>query len=277
VTPGYLETIGAKLLRGRTITAQDQLPAQPVVVITKELARICWPEEEAIGRRMRRVSRLLPDAPWMTVVGVIEDVREDRTAFRRNRPVWYVPLAQTDIRRTLHLAVRSQVDSLQLSAAIRKEVLAMDPLQPISEPNLLSDQIGELVYPDRFATLVMLTFAIVGLFLAVSGTFGLVTYTTAQRTKEFAIRIAFGAQRSDIQRLVFHYGLRLGLLGVAVGVPGAIAASRVLSQFVFDADSLPLLVIAGVAVLLVAITLAACLIPARRALASDPLESLRHE
>jgi predicted permease len=276
VTPGYIETIGVTLLRGRSITAHDTPETEPVAVASESLASFCWPGQEPLGRRVRRVSRVLP-SHWMKVVGIVRDVREDRNAFRRSRPTWYLPLAQTPSPRPLFLVVRATGDSLRLGNDIRREVWALDPNQPISAPRPLDAQIVELVHPDRFAAGVMVCFALAGLFLAALGVFGLVSCVTAQRTKEIGIRIAFGAQRGDILKMVLGQGLRLALAGAVLGAAAAAGVARLLASFIFEPKPADPFTIGGVAALLVGVALAACAWPALRATRVDPLDILRYE
>jgi putative ABC transport system permease protein len=276
VSPGYLETIGVTMLRGRTLSPQDTAASQPVAVITESLAETCWPGQDPIGKRVRRISRVLPNH-WMTVVGLARDVREDRNAFRRGRPAWYLPFVQTASARPIHLVVRAERDPLALANDIRREVWALDANQPISAPLPLDASVTELVHPDRFAAFVMLFLALVGMLLATIGIFGLVSYVTGQRTREIGIRMAFGAQRADILKMILRQGLGLVLVGVALGGAAAAAVSKLLASFVFDPQRGDLSTIAGVALVLAAVALAACWIPARRATRVDPMVALRYE
>jgi len=277
VSPGYLETLGVRLIRGRLISAEDTAENLPVAVVSESLARICWPNDDPIGKRVRRYNPAV-EIPWRTVVGLVEDVKEDRGAFRRDRAVWYIPLAQRDTGpRALNLLVRAEGDPAALVPLLREQVWALDRDQPVSEALLLSAHLSELTSPERFSALVMIFFAALGLTLAAVGIFGLLSYVTGQRTREIGVRMALGARPRDILRLVVGEGMLLAGVGLAVGVAGSLAAMRVLANFVYGADPADLGPLTGAALVLGGVALLACWLPARRAAQVDPMVALRYE
>jgi predicted permease len=276
VTPGYLEALGVTLLKGRLISAEDRAGSQPAVVVSQTLARICWPGEDPIGKRVRRISRVIP-APWMSVVGLVADVKEDRSGFHRDRAVWYVPYAQLPQARPFYLLARSEGDPMQVVAGLRREIQSLDANLPVADVQPLEAYVASIIRPDRFSAFVMLFFAGMGLALAAVGLFGLLSYAAMQRTREMGLRMALGAQPSDILRLVVGQGVRLTLAGVALGLAGALAAVRVGAQFVFGADKMGAATIAAAAALLIVVSMLASYLPARRAARADPMRALRYE
>ncbi len=276
VSAGYLEALGVPLLAGRTISPWDTAESEPVAVITETLANSCWPGQDPIGKRVRRISSGLP-THWMTVVGMVKSVREDRGALRRDRPVWYLPLAQTPNTRHAYLVIRSETDAGSQAANIRREIWSVDPLLPVSGPHPLESYLHELVHPDRFAAFVMLSFALAGLSLAALGIFGLLSYVTTQRTREIGIRMAFGARRGQVLGMVVRHGLGLACMGIGLGVAAAWLVSRYLSTFVQDSQGVSWLAGIGALFALVTVALLATAIPAYHAARVDPLVALRHK
>jgi putative ABC transport system permease protein len=276
VTPGYLEMLGVTLERGRLLSADDRAGSQPVVVMSQSLAQICWPGQEALGKRVRRRRPVLGSS-WMTVVGVVKDVKEDRSAFRRHRAAWYVPYLQVPDSRPLYLLVRGEGDATRLAAQIRGEVHALDPNLPAHAVLPLEDNVRSLIRPDRFSAFVLGGFAGMGLVLASVGMFGLLSYLVSQRTREIGVRMALGAQPGDILRLVAGQGMKLTAAGLALGVAGSFAAMQILARFVYQAQPVDWVALGAAAALMAVVALAACALPARRAARVEPLVALRYE
>lgn len=276
VSRGYLETLGVRLRRGRLFTAEDTAESLPVVIVSDSLARICWPNDDPIGKRVRRVNPAT-ETPWRTVVGLVEDVKEDRAAFRRDRAVWYIPYGQRDSSRALNLLVRAEGDPARLVPMLREQVWAIDRDQPVSEALVMRAHLAELISPERFSALVMIFFAAMGLVLAAVGIFGLLSYVTGQRTKEIGVRMALGAQPGHILRLVVGQGMMLALIGLATGALGALATMRVLANFVYGADPTDIGTLGGAAVVLAVAAGLACFLPAHRASQVDPMTALHYE
>src|SRR5437764_4882430 len=208
VSPDYLETLGIRLLKGRLIDRNDRAESLPVVVVSQEFARQAWPGVDAIGKRVRRV-RAGQTFPWMTVVGVVKDVKEDLFNYRINRPVWYVPYAQVENNFPLNLLGRTRIDPQSLTAALRDVVRTADPDQPISNVMTMNTILNNVLVTERFGAVLMGTLAISGLLLASIGLYGVMAYAVKQRTGEIGLRIALGAQRKHILELIMGHGIKL--------------------------------------------------------------------
>jgi putative ABC transport system permease protein len=276
VTPGYLETLGVTLIRGRLIDKNDQTDTLPVVVVSEEFARQAWPGKDAIGKRVRRI-RAGQTFPWMTVVGVVKDVKEDLFNYRINRPVWYVPYAQVKNDFPLNLVVRSRLDPTSLTTALRDVIRTCDPDQPISNVMTMNTILARVLVTERFGAVLMGTLAISGLLLAALGLYGVMAYAVSRRTAEIGLRVALGAQRSHVLQLILGQGAKLTLLGITVGLAAAWGLTRVLGNLLFEVKATDPATFLSISLLLVSIALLACLFPARRALSVDPMVALRAE
>lgn len=277
VTDGYFEAMGMRLVRGRWFTAADDREAPPVAVVNRTLADAYW-GGNAIGRRFRFGTN--PDRPWVTIIGIVEDVRHNQVLEDARREM-YVPHAQwstssqTGARRTMALVARTSGDPLALVPALRAAVRARDPGVPLSEVRTLDHIVGDAVSGTRFTTLLLALFASIALALATVGTYGVIAYGVAQRGHEMGIRMALGASRADVVRLVLAGGGAVAAVGIVVGVAGALALSRLMSGLVYGVATLDPLTYLAVPALLAAAALLACWIPARRAAATHPATALR--
>jgi ABC-type antimicrobial peptide transport system permease subunit len=213
----------------------------------------------------------------MTVVGVVKDVKEDRSAFRRDRAVWYVPYLQLPDSRPFYLLARTDGEPAALAAQLRREVRALDPNLPMSAVVPLESYLVSLVRPDRFSAFVLGGFAVMGLVLATVGMFGLLSYLVNQRTREIGVRMALGAQPGDILRLVAGQGMKLTAAGLALGLAGSFAAMQIVARFVYQAQAVDWVALGAAALVMAAVALAACALPARRAARVEPLVALRYE
>ncbi len=276
VSPGYLETMGVTLIRGRLINKSDRADSLPVVVVSEEFARKAWPGEDAIGKRVRRI-RAGQIFPWMTVVGVVKDVKEDLFNYRIKRPVWYVPYAQVENNFPLNLVVRTRIDPKSLTAALRDVVRTADPDQPISNIMTMNTILSNVLVTERFGAVLMGTLAISGLMLASIGLYGVMAYAVKQRTGEIGLRIALGAQRKHVLALFMGEGIKLTLLGVIIGLIAAWAATRLLVSLLFGLGATDAPTFCAISLVLGLVGLIACYFPARRALSVDPIIALRAE
>ena len=277
VSPGYLETLGLTLLEGRLIEEQDRADTLRVVVISKEFANREWPSESALGKRVRPGYPPAPTTPWYTVVGVVDDVKEDRFNFRIDRPVWYLPYVQIENTRPVILLVRTSTSPLNLVEPVRSVIDSLNKNQSVSEITTMDKQLSEFVGPQRFAALLTSLFAGLGLLQAALGIYGVTAYSVTQRTKEFCIRLAFGARWTDLVRLVVTRGTLLALVGLIIGSAGGLALGRVLSSLLYQVKPTApgiLLIPAGVLLLVV---LAAIYVPMLRLLKLNPARGLRNE
>lgn len=276
--PGYFSTLGIPLRRGREFTAHDNAPgAPPVMMVNENLARQLWPgypdHENPIGRHVKEgYDKAIG---WMEVVGIAADIHEGGLA-NNAVPEFYIPCT-VHPPQTAYLVVRTTGDPMGYANAVRNQVLAVDRGQPISDVRTMEEVLDATLGQRRLTMWLLGAFAGVALLLAVIGIYGAIAYSAAQRTQEVGIRMALGAQRGDILRLVVGQGLVLTLVGVALGVLGALALTRVMKGMLFGVTATDPATFVGVALLFMAVGLIASYIPARRAARIDPMMALRME
>ena len=276
VTPGYLETMGISLTKGRLIDKNDRVDTLPVVVVSEEFARQAWPGTDPIGKRVRRV-RAGQTFPWMTVIGVVKDVKEDLFNYRINRPVWYVPYAQVENNFPLNLVVRSRLDPASLAAPLRDVIRKYDPDQPVSNVLTMNAVLSSVLVTERFGAVLMGTLALSGLLLAALGLYGVMAYAVKQRTGEIGLRVALGAQRKHVLALILGDGMKLTLFGVVIGLVAAFGATRLLVSLLFDLSATDAATFSIVSLLLGLVGLFACYLPARGAMRLNLVDALRAE
>jgi putative ABC transport system permease protein len=269
-TPGYFQAIGTALRRGRLFTAQDDAQAAPVVLVNETMARRFFPNREPIGERLKFGAG---ERDTLEIIGVVADVKNDDLEEQAD-PAVYVPYAQQPWG-TMNLIVYAQQDPAQLAAAVRGAVRALDRNLPISHVKPLRRMLDERASPKRVLTWTLGVFAGIALLLAALGIYAVMSYAVSQRTHEIGIRLALGARTPDIRRLVIRQGLRLTLLGVGLGLAGALAFTRALAFFLYGVTAHDPATFFGVALLLASVALLACWIPARRATKVDPMIALR--
>ena len=271
----YLKTLGIPLVKGRDLTAADIQPgAPPVAIINEKMAARYWPNEEAIGRRIT-LGLPRPDNPWITIVGIAANVPH-RALDSQPEPDWYASRVLSP-QRHRYLFVRSALPASSLTAAIRREVAALDRLQPLTSVKTMDDVIGTTTAPRRFATLLLGVFAAVALVLATLGIYSVISYSITLRTQEIGIRMALGAQRRDILMMVMRNGMLLTLIGAVIGLVGAFVLSRWMTSMLFGVSANDPATYVVVLFVALAAALLACLLPARRATRVDPLVALRYE
>jgi putative ABC transport system permease protein len=245
-----------------------------VVVINETFARGFFSQGEAIGQRIKLGAPGSP-RPWMLIAGVVKDVKSDGLD-TESMPEMYMPYSQ-NVSSGMTLVVRTLSNPSNSVAAVREQVQAIDKDQPVYDIRTLAQLLGEAIAQRRLNMLLLGAFALIALLLATSGIFGLMTYTVTQRTHEIGIRMALGAQKSDILKLIFGRGMSLTLIGLMVGLAAAFALTRLMSSLLFNVSATDPLTFLSVALLLAAVALVACYIPARRAMKVDPLIALRYE
>jgi len=280
VTPDYFRTLGINLKKGRYFTEQDRAGSPFVVVIDESLAQKYFPNEDPIGKRLENG----PDTPPFEIVGVVEHVKHyglDGEA--PVDPQFYYSFKQVPeqflprVVSRMSLSIRTNGDPLTLVGAVRQQVLAIDKNQPVYDARTMEQVISESIASRRFAMLLLTIFAAVALLLSMVGIYGVMSYSVTQRTHEIGVRMALGAGVRDILKLIVGQGMLLVLIGVGIGLVAAFAITRVLSSLLFGVSSTDPVTFAGVAMLLTAVALLACLVPARRAMRVDPMVALRYE
>jgi predicted permease len=278
VTPKYFRTLGIPLLAGRDFALADDAGAPRVAIVSESFARRYWPDGEALGKRFRNGPPDAGDAPWITVVGVAGNIRVD-SIFQEptTTPIVYTPSLQDQVVISLSLLVRTRVEPASLIPTLREEMLRFDSDIPVYNIMTAAERVGEQTARTRSYTLLIGLFATLALVLAVVGIYGVMSYLVGQRTREIGIRIALGAQGRDVLRMVVGEGSRLALLGVAVGLLAALAATRLMASLLYGVSATDPLTFAAVPLVLVAVALLACYVPARRATKVDPMVALRYE
>jgi putative ABC transport system permease protein len=288
----YFKAMGIPLLRGRYFTEQDdqshlteeklrglnedqRLSAGVnVIIIDEEFARRYWPNEEAVGKRIRWGND--PRSPVMTVVGVVGRVKMDGLNKDSNRVQGYFHHRQFSFS-GMTVVVRSSIEPNQMVAAAREQVRAIDSEQPIFGVRTLEEIRSDSIAPERLNLTLLGIFAAVALALALIGIYGVMSYAVSQRTHEIGVRMALGAQARDVLKLVVRQGMHLALVGVAIGLIAAFTLTRLMERLLFGVKATDPMTFAVIALLLIAVALVACYIPARRATKVDPMVALRYE
>ncbi len=274
VSPEYFNALGIPLLKGRGFTDRDDKAATGVAIVSQSWARRFLPNEEPLDKRIKLGGRD-STRPWLSIVGIAGDVRD--TALESDaRPCVYLPYPQFPSS-SMTLVVRAAFDPKPLMPAIRDEVWAVDKDQPVTEVKTMDQYVADSVSPRRLNATLLAIFASLALVLASVGIYGVMAYSVTQRTHEIGIRVALGAQSSDVIKLVVGHGMALVVVGVMIGLAGALALTRVMTSLLFGVSATDPITFAGVSVLLVAIALLASYIPARRATKVDPMIALRCE
>ena len=275
VNPGFLETIGLRLLQGRFFNADDRDGKPQVVVINEAMARTLFPGENPVGRRIGDPDTANPS--WWEIVGVVSDVGAPASLTSPDtRFQTYRPIAQQSFNFAT-IAVRGRVAPEQLTSELRRIVTAIDPDQPVHSVITARGEIDRALANFHVISRLLGGFALLGLALAAIGIYGVLANFVLQRTQEIGVRLALGAQLRDVLRLVLGHGLRLSLFGAAIGIVGAFALARVLSSMMPALGAPEPLLLAAVVVSLLAVAFLACWLPARRATRVDPIVALRAE
>lgn len=277
ISPDYFRTMGIQFIKGRDFTARDDQAAPGVVIVNEAFAQKYFPNEDPLGKRIKPGISVDENKPVMReIVGVVGNVKHKNLSMAEADPEAYLPHAQLPFD-TMTLVVKSNVDAGSITSSVRNEVRALDKDLPVYSVKTLDEYMASSVAQPRFNTLLLAIFAGLALFLTVIGLYGVMSYSVIQRTHELGIRMALGAQTRDIQRLVVGQGMTLALIGVVIGLIGALALTRIMRSLLFGISATDPLSFIAVSLLLSVVALIACLIPARRAMKVDPMVALRYE
>ena len=271
--PNVLRTLGMSLRSGREFTLRDTLEAPGVAIISEVMARRHWPGADAVGKRFK-IGLFGSDASWLTVVGVFKDVRQSGLD-TDPRPWFLRPYAQAAWP-TMTIVVKTASAPASFVAPVKQALAIVEPNRPVSGVRTMEDVIGTSVSSRRFPMLLLTLFGVLALVLAAVGIGGVVGYSVVRRTQEIGLRMALGAQRSDVLRLVLGQSLAWTLVGIAVGVAAALGLLRLLDTLLFGVQAADPTVLGAASTILVAVAAAASYLPARRAMGIDPVSALRN-
>jgi putative ABC transport system permease protein len=271
-TPDYFQAMGITLLTGRNFTEQDVKDAPHVTLIDEEFARRYWPGEVAVGKNIKNGR----NDPPITVIGIVRRVKMDGLNEDSNRVQSYYPFRQLP-NGGMTVVVKTASDPMGIVSAARQQVLEIDPDQPVYSVNTMEQLRADSIAPDRLTLMLLGSFAAVALILAGVGIYGVMAYSVTQRTHEIGIRMALGARQGDVLGMVIRQGMKLAVVGVAIGLGGAWLATRLMSSLLFGVSATDPVTFAVISVILTGVALGACFVPARRATKVDPMIALRYE
>jgi putative ABC transport system permease protein len=274
VGPGYFETLEIQILRGRSFASNDAAGQPLVAIVNETMARDFWPGMDPVGQRFT-MSRS-PGAPPVTVVGVVNDVRQGSLASPRQRE-FYAPYAQHAWFGWNHIAVRTEADRAAMVSAMRQALADVDPTVPFDGVVAMSDRLSSSLQAPRFRTMLLAGFAIVALLLAAGGMYATMLYAVRRRTHEIGIRMALGGDAPTVLSMVLRQGMTVAAFGIVAGLAATVATSRVLESFLFGVESNDTATLVGVALIVAVSAALACYLPARRATRIDPVVALREQ
>jgi putative ABC transport system permease protein len=274
-TPGYLRALEIPLFKGRAIDEHDTADSEKVALINRTMANALWPNVDPLGKRIKFPGSDKNPQPWRTIVGVVSDVSQ--YALDKKAPMQiYLPHSQFPTTFNA-IVVKTDNQTVAMINAIRNEILAIDKDQAVFQVTTLDQLLGQSILLRRFFMMLLAGFALLALTLAAVGIYGVMSYVVTQRTQEIGIRMALGAQVSDVLRLIVGNGMKLAIIGISLGLAGAFAATRLLAELLFGVTATDAATFAAVSSMLAVVVLVACYIPARRATKVDPLVALRYE
>ncbi len=272
----FFETLGARLMEGRFLEPRDGNPASPGVVVNATMARTFWPHQSAIGKRIRIDT---PKGPWISVVGVVADIKNGGLDKPTGTELFipYQLFPTSDGLNDPDIVIKTMRDPLSLAGTARQVIASIDPSLPVAKLRTMQDVMAAASSRPRFLTLILSMFSILALGLATVGIYGVMSYSVEQRTAEFGIKMALGAEPRQLLLQVIGQGLLMGLIGVAVGIFGALLLTRTLQGLLFGVSEFDLSSFAVTSCILILATIAACLLPGFRAMRTEPVRALRYE
>jgi putative ABC transport system permease protein len=279
VTPGYVQAMGERIVRGRDIQPSDTADSQPIALINEEMARRYWSGRDALGGRFKLGGR--QTRPWITVVGIVKDVRHnDLTGVVKQK--FYIPHSQWSLStgepiRSLALVVRTAGDPAALAAPVRGVIRQLDPNLPVADVRTMTAVVGSAMSTPRFTSVLLSIFAALALTLSAIGIYGVLSYVVSRRTREIGIRVAIGAGRAHVLKMVLRSGVGLALAGIAAGLVLAFGVTRLLSGLLHGVTPADPATFAVVAIALTGVAALASAVPAWRASRVDPVVALKSE
>jgi predicted permease len=280
VSPAYFQTMGIELIKGRLFTSADTPATPPVAIIDEVLARRFFPNENPLGQRLKTSA----DAPGIEIVGIVRHAEPNSLDAQGPASAQFYfsfnqipPERLPGYVRRINLLTRTEVEPLGLASAVRAQVAALNKDQAVFNVRTMEQTVAQSIAARRFSMLLLTVFAIVALALASLGIYGLMSYAVAQRTREIGVRMALGAQLSDVLRLVIGQGMKLAFIGVVLGLVASVALTQLMKTLLFGVSATDPLTFSVIALLLTIVALLACWLPARRATKVDPMEALRYE
>jgi putative ABC transport system permease protein len=281
-SPGYFQTMGIPLLQGRELNERDNADAPGVVIINQAMAGRFWPNEDPVGKRVNSsarnigpLGRVIPKSLEFEIVGIVGDEKNSGLNAKAEPAIYF---SHTQFAyRSMSVVVRTASTPMSVATAVRNEVWKVDSDLPVSNLKAMEQILRDSIAQPRFSTLLLGIFAALALTLAAVGIYGVMSYSTALRTREIGIRMALGAKQNDVMGMVLRQGLKLASLGIALGLIGAFAMSRVMASLLYGVSTTDPITYIAVSLILASVALLACFLPARRATRVDPMVALRYE
>jgi predicted permease len=273
ISPDYFATLGISLMRGRVFSPQDRLKTAPVAIVDETLARRYWPNEDPLGQHINFGDK----TPWMEIVGVVKHAKTSSLEADNTEGYYYLPMSQSPPRMASMVVRSSGSDPESLASSMQSAVSAVDASLPLYDLKTMEQRVDESLTGRRFLVLLLSAFAGLALLLAAVGLYGVISYSVRMRTRELGIRMALGAQRTDVLRLILGKGMLLAGTGLVLGLAGTLAIGRVLSSLLYHVNLLNPVTLLTTSILLACTVLFACYVPARRAAALEPMQTLRED
>ncbi len=273
ISPDYFTTLGIPLVRGRFFAPQDRLKTEPVAIVDETLARTYWPNEDPVGQQIN----FFGTSPWMTIVGLVKHAKTSSLEADNKEGFFYLPIAQVPQNMAALVVRTNNARPESMTATMQAAVHAIDPNEPLYDLKTMDQRIDASLTGRRFLVVLLSIFAGLALLLAAVGLYGVISYSVRMRTRELGIRMALGAQRTDILRMILGTGMQLAAIGLVLGLAATLVVGRVLSSLLYRVSLLNPLTLFVTAFLLASTVLFACYVPARRAAALEPMRTLRED